>query len=133
MGNIISESINQEILENKNSPYGDSFRLIKDREKEKLDETTSHDNITDPGINTNPQPFTYRDEQDITQEISPIRKPIVNPAVQNPLPLKSFTNILYLPVMREYISILPYHQIKKITFNTINNRLYISLKHKYLF
>ena len=75
-------------MENKNSPYGYSFLLITDKEKETLDETTSHDNITDPGINTNPQPFTYRDEQDITQEISPIRKPVVNPDVQNPLSLR---------------------------------------------
>ena len=75
-------------MENKNSPYGDSFLLITDKEKETLDETTSHDNITDPGINTNPQPFTYRDEQDITQEISPIRKAVVNPDVQNPLSLR---------------------------------------------
>ena len=88
IGNIISELINQKLLENKNSPYGDSFLLITDKEKETLDETTSHDNITDPGINTNPQPFTYRDEQDITQEISPIRKPVVNPDVQNPLSLR---------------------------------------------
>ena len=75
-------------MENKNSPYGDSFLLITDKEKETLDETTFHDDITDPGINTNPHTFTYRDEQDITQEILPTRKPVVNPDVQNPLPLR---------------------------------------------
>ena len=45
IGNIISESINQKILENKKSAYGDSYRLITDKEKETLDETTSNDNI----------------------------------------------------------------------------------------
>ena len=67
--NIISELINQKILENKKSVYGDSFRLITDKEKETLDETVSLDNIdnienkdnqSDPGININPQLFTYR-------------------------------------------------------------------------
>ena len=36
-------------------------------------------------MNTNFQPFTYRNEQDIIQEISPIRKPVINPDVHNPL------------------------------------------------
>ena len=39
----------------------------------------------DSGININPQPFTYRNEKYITQEISPIREPIINLDVQNPL------------------------------------------------
>ena len=52
--------------------------------KDTLDETTSSDNIKNKdeqshrGININPQPFTYRNEQDITQEISPIRQPVIN-------------------------------------------------------
>ena len=59
-----------------------------------LDKTTPPDNIdnidkndtqSDSGININPQPFTYRNEKDITQEISPIREPIINLDVQNPL------------------------------------------------
>ena len=65
--NIISELVNQKILENKKSVYGDSFRLITDKEKETLDETVSLDNIDNienkekhPGININPQLFTYR-------------------------------------------------------------------------
>ena len=43
--NIISELINQKILENKKSTYGDSFRLITGKEKDTLDEITSPDNI----------------------------------------------------------------------------------------
>ena len=92
--NIISELINQKILENKKSTYGDSFRLITDKEKDTLDEITSPDNIdkidkndnqSDPGIKINTQPFTYRNENDITQEISPIREPVINLDVHNPL------------------------------------------------
>ena len=92
--NIISELINQKILENKKSTYGDSFRLITDKEKDTLDEITSPDNIdnidkndnqSDIGININTQPFTYRNEKDITQEISPIREPVINLDVHNPL------------------------------------------------
>ena len=73
--NIISELINQKILENKKSTYGDSFRLITDKEKDTLDEITSPDNIdkidkndnqSDPGIEINTHPFTYRNENDIT-------------------------------------------------------------------
>ena len=45
IGNIITELINQKILENKKSAYGDSFRLITDQEKDTSDETTSPDNI----------------------------------------------------------------------------------------
>ena len=45
IGNIILELINQKLLQNKESAYGDSFRLITDKEKETLDETKSHDNI----------------------------------------------------------------------------------------
>ena len=44
-GNIISELINQKILENKKSTYGDSFRLIMDEEKDILDKIASPDNI----------------------------------------------------------------------------------------
>ena len=81
IGNIISELINQKILENKLA-YGDSFRLITDKEKDTLDEITSPDNIdnidkndnqSDPGININ------------AQEISPIREPVINLDVHNPL------------------------------------------------
>ena len=94
IGNIITESINQKILENKKSAYGDSYRLITNKEKDTLDEITSPDNIDnidkndnqfDPGININTQPFTYRNEKDITQEISPIREPVINLDVHNPL------------------------------------------------
>ena len=86
--------INQKILENKKSTYGDFFRLITDKEKGTLDEITSPDNIdnidkndnqSDIGININTQPFTYRNEKDITQEISPIKEPIINLDVHNPL------------------------------------------------
>ena len=79
--------INRKILENKKSTYGDSFRLITDKEKDTLDEITSPDNIdkidkndnqSDPGIKINAQPFTYRNENDITQEISPIRELVIN-------------------------------------------------------
>ena len=45
IGNIILELINQKILQNKKSAYRESFRLITDKEKKTLDETTSHDNI----------------------------------------------------------------------------------------
>ena len=94
IGNIISELINQKILEYKKSAYGNSFRLITDKEKDTLDEITSPDNIdnidkndnqSDIGININTQPFTYRNEKDITQEISPIREPVINLDVHNPL------------------------------------------------
>ena len=62
IGSIISELINQKILGNKKLIYGDSFRLITDKEKDTLDEITSTDNIdyidkndsqSDPGININ--------------------------------------------------------------------------------
>ena len=68
--------------------------LITDKEKDTFDEKTSPDNIDDidkndnqpdPGININTQPFTYRNEKDITQEISPIREPVINLDVHNPL------------------------------------------------
>ena len=64
IGNIITELINQKILENKKSAYGDSFRLTTDKEKDTLDEITSPDNIDNidendnqsgPGININTQ------------------------------------------------------------------------------
>ena len=73
--NIISELINQKILENKKLAYGHSFCLITDKEKDTLDETTPPDNIdsidkynklSDPGININRQPFTYKNEEDLT-------------------------------------------------------------------
>ena len=92
--NIISELINQKILENKKLAYENSFRLITDKEKDTLDETTPPDNIdsidkddklSDPGININRQPFTYRNEKDVTQEISPIREPVISVDVHNPL------------------------------------------------
>ena len=76
IGNIITEFINQKILENKKSAFGDSFCLITDKEKDTLDEITSPDNIdnidkndnqSDPGIDINTQPFTYRNERDIIQ------------------------------------------------------------------
>ena len=75
---------------------GVSFCLITHKEKETFDKTTSHDNIdntdnienndnqSDPGIN--PQPSPYRDEQAVTQEISPIREPVTSPVIINPLP-----------------------------------------------
>ena len=94
IGNIISELINQKILEYKKSAYGNSFRLITDKEKDTLDEITSPDNIdnidkndnqSDSVIYINTQPFTYRNEKDITQEISPIREPVINLDVHNPL------------------------------------------------
>ena len=44
IGNIILELINQKVLQNKKSAYGDFFRLLTDKEKETLDETASHDN-----------------------------------------------------------------------------------------
>ena len=68
---------------------------MTDKETETLDETTSHENIdnienndnqSDTGINVNPPPFTYRDELGITQEILPIREPVINPGVHYPLP-----------------------------------------------
>ena len=95
IGNIISELINQKILEYKKSAYGNSFRLITDKEKDTLDEITSPDNIDnidkndnqpDSVIYINTQPFTYRNEKDITQEISPIRESVINLDVHNPLP-----------------------------------------------
>ena len=85
-------------MEIKKSVHGDSFRLMTEKEKETLDERTSHNNIdnidnndnqSDPGIIFNPKLFTYRDEPDITQEISPIREPVINPDVHNPLPRPS--------------------------------------------
>ena len=90
ISNIISELINQKI---KKSTYGDSFRLITDIKKDTLDEITSPDNIdnidkndnqSDPDIKINTQPFTYRNEKDITQEISPVREPVINLDVHNP-------------------------------------------------
>ena len=72
-----SELINQKILGSKKSGYGDSFWLIEDKEKETLDKTTSHDSIdnienndnrSEPDININPQPFTFRDEQNILKK-----------------------------------------------------------------
>ena len=86
--------INQKTLENKKWTHGDSFRLITDKEKDTLDEITSPDNIdkidknddqSDSGININTQPFIYRNENDITQEISPIRETVINLDVHNPL------------------------------------------------
>ena len=83
IGNIISELINQKILENKKSAYGNSFRLITDKEKDTLDEITSPDNIdtidkndnqSDPGININTQPFTYRNEKILLKKFQPIKK-----------------------------------------------------------
>ena len=92
LGNIISELMNQKILGNKKLAYGDSFRLIADKEKETLDEITYLDNInnienndnqSDPGININRNRFNYTNGQDITQEISPIRELAVNPDAHN--------------------------------------------------
>ena len=80
-------------MENKLA-YGDSFRLITDKEKDTLDEITSPDNIDnidkndnqpDSVIYINTQPFTYRNEKDITQEISPIGEPVINLDLHNPL------------------------------------------------
>ena len=68
--------MSQKILQNKKSTYGDSFRLITDKEKDTLDGIASPDNIdkidkndshSDPGIKINTQPFTYKNENDITQ------------------------------------------------------------------
>ena len=87
IGNIIRELKNQKILENKKSAYGDSFRLITDKEKDTLDKIMSPDNIdnidkndnqSDPGITIDTQSFTCRNEKDIAQEISPIREPAIN-------------------------------------------------------
>ena len=70
---------------------GEITTLITDKEKETLDKTSSHDNNnnidnqSDPGININHRPFTYRDEQNITPEISLIREAVVNADVHNPL------------------------------------------------
>ena len=92
LGNIISELMNQKILGNKKLAYGDSFRLIADKEKETLDEITYLDNInnienndnqSDPGININRNRFNYTNGQDITQEISPIRELAVNSDAHN--------------------------------------------------
>ena len=44
------------------------------------------DSQSDPGIKINSQPFTYRIEKGITQEISPIRESVINLDVHNPLP-----------------------------------------------
>ena len=129
IGNIISELINQKILENKKSAHGDYFRLITDKEKETLDEITSHDNIdnienndnqSDPPININPQPFTYRDEQDVTQGISPIREPVINSDVHNllPQPIRKTEPVINPDLHTSLAS----NKIKKVTFNTINNR-----------
>ena len=83
IGNIISELINQKILEKKKLTYGDSFRLITDKEKDTLNEITSPDNIdnidknenqSDPGININTQPFTYRNEEILLEKFQPIKK-----------------------------------------------------------
>ena len=68
--------------------------LITDKEKDTLDEITSPDNIDnidkndnqpDSVIYINTQPFTYRNEKDITQEISPIGEPVINLDLHNPL------------------------------------------------
>ena len=79
IGNIISELINQKILENKKSTYGDSFRLIMDKEKVTLDVMSpdnidKNDNQSDPGININTQPFTYRNEKILLKKFQPIKK-----------------------------------------------------------
>ena len=83
IGNVISELINQKILEKKKLTYGDSFRLITDKEKDTLNEITSPDNIdnidknenqSDPGININTQPFTYRNEEILLEKFQPIKK-----------------------------------------------------------
>ena len=93
ISNIITDLINQKILENKKSAYEDSFRLITDKEKDTLDKIKSPDNIdnidkndnqSDPGIEINTQPFIYRNEKDITQKNSPIREPVINLDVHNP-------------------------------------------------
>ena len=44
------------------------------------------DSQSDPGIKINSQPFTYRIEKGITQEISPIRESVINLDAHNPLP-----------------------------------------------
>ena len=78
--------------------YRHSFRLITDKEKDTLDEATPTDNIdsidkndklSDPGININRQSFTYRNGKDVTQEISPIREPVINLDVHNVLAFSS--------------------------------------------
>ena len=81
--NIISELINQKILENKKSTYGDTFNEITSPDN--IDKVDKNDNQSDPVININTQPFTYRNENDITQEISPMREPVINVDVHNPL------------------------------------------------
>ena len=79
--NIISELINQNILKNKNLSYEDSFYLKTKKEKMTLKETTSRDNIenndnqSDPSTNIDSKSFACRDEEDVTEESSPIREP----------------------------------------------------------
>ena len=81
IGNIISELINQKILENKKPSHRDSFRLITYKEKKTLDETTPSNNIennnnqSEPGIDINPQPFTYINEHDIIQKFHQLENP----------------------------------------------------------
>ena len=138
IGNIISELINQKILENKKIAYGDSFRLIADKEKDTLDEIKSpynidnidkNDNLSDPGININCQPFTYRNEKDMTQEISPIKESVINLDVHNPLtqPIRETKPVINLDqqqIMNRFkaqISALKSHLKCKVS--TMNSRI----------
>ena len=84
IGNIIPELINQKISKNKKSVYEDSFRLMTGKEKE-TDKTTLRKMITNLILVSTliSSHFTYRNEQDIIQEISPIRKPVINPDIHN--------------------------------------------------
>ena len=134
IGNIMSELINQKILENKKPSHRDSFRLITYKEKKTLDETTPSNNIennnnqSEPGIDINPQPFTYINEHDIIQKISSIREPVINPDVHNPLSQSiRKTDPVINPCLHT-----PLPSNKKITFNTINNMFQVGLKHKYM-
>ena len=122
LGNIISELTNQKIFENKKSAYGNSFRLITDKEKDTLDEITSPDNIdnidkndnqSDPGININTQSFTYLNEKDITQETSPSKELIINLDVHNPLtkPIRE-TEPVEIP---DLLTLLPTYSKAKIS------------------
>ena len=94
---IIPELIKQKILENKKSAYGDSFRIIAERDiksSEQLRFCNINDNCDhqssqdDSGTSIiNPQPFIV-DEQDVTPLPSPTSKiePGITSNVNTPLP-----------------------------------------------
>ena len=75
MYSIISELIKQKVLENKKSPYGDSFRIIAESDTKNSEQSTFYNindncdhqsNQDDPGTNIiNPQALTVH-EQDVT-------------------------------------------------------------------